>query len=61
LMRTAIAELQTAQRDGKLAGERAGKIEARLARRLKRLERRCAGAPLFGRSQSGNRSIDTTA
>jgi uncharacterized protein len=61
LTRAAIAELQTAQCDGKLAGERAGKIEARLARRFKRLERRCAGAPLFGRSQSGNRSIDTTA
>jgi len=59
LMHAAIAELQAAQRDGKFAMDRGGKIEARLARRLMRLERRCAGAPLFGRSRSGNRSIDT--
>jgi len=45
LIRAAIAELHAAQRDGKLTKERAGKIEARLARRLKRLERRCAGVP----------------
>jgi len=45
LIRTAIAELQAAQRNGKFARDRAGKIEARLARRLTRLERRSAGAP----------------
>jgi uncharacterized protein YprB with RNaseH-like and TPR domain len=46
LIRAAIAELQTAQRDGKLAKDRAGKIEARLIRRLTRLERRCTGTSL---------------
>lgn len=61
LIRVAIAEFQAAQRDGKLARDRACKIESRLARRLSRLERRCAGALPFGRSQSGNRSVDTTA
>jgi uncharacterized protein YprB with RNaseH-like and TPR domain len=45
LIRTAIAESHAAQRNGKLAQDRVGKIEARLARRLTRLERRCAGAP----------------
>jgi uncharacterized protein len=45
LIRAAISELQAAQRDGKFATDRAGKVEARLARRLTRLERRCAGAP----------------
>jgi hypothetical protein len=38
----AIAELQGAQRDGGIAAARAVKIETRLARRLLRLERRCA-------------------
>jgi len=61
IMRAAIGELQAAQRDGKIVKDRADKIEARLARRLIRLKRRCAGAPLLGHSQSGNRSIDTTA
>jgi uncharacterized protein YprB with RNaseH-like and TPR domain len=42
LIRAAIAELQQAQRDGKLAKDRAGKIDARLVRRLARLHRRCA-------------------
>jgi uncharacterized protein YprB with RNaseH-like and TPR domain len=45
LTRAAIAELQAAQHDGKLAKDRADKIEVRLARRLTRLERRSAGAP----------------
>jgi uncharacterized protein YprB with RNaseH-like and TPR domain len=45
LIRAAIDELQEAHRDRKLAKDRAGKIEARLARRLTRLERRCTGAP----------------
>jgi len=38
----AIAELRSAQRDGGIAAARAVKIETRLARRLLRLERRCA-------------------
>ena len=43
LIRAAISELRVAQRAGKLAKDRASKMEARLARRLTRLERRCAG------------------
>jgi uncharacterized protein YprB with RNaseH-like and TPR domain len=42
LISHAIAELQSAQRDGGIAAARAAKIEARLARRLLRLERRRA-------------------
>jgi len=42
----AIAELRSAQRDGRIATVRAAKIEARLARRLLRLERRCAIATM---------------
>jgi uncharacterized protein len=42
----AIAELRSAQRDGGIAAARAHKIEARLARRLARLERRSATASL---------------
>jgi uncharacterized protein YprB with RNaseH-like and TPR domain len=45
LIRAAITELQAAERDGKIAGDRAGKIEARLARRFVRLKRRCGSAP----------------
>jgi uncharacterized protein YprB with RNaseH-like and TPR domain len=41
LIRAAIAESRAAHHGGNLARERAGKIEARLARRLERLERRC--------------------
>jgi uncharacterized protein YprB with RNaseH-like and TPR domain len=37
----AITELRSVQRDGGIAAARAHKIEARLARRLLRLERRC--------------------
>jgi len=46
LVRAATSELQTAQRDGKIAKDRAGKIGASLARRLMRLERRSADATL---------------
>jgi uncharacterized protein YprB with RNaseH-like and TPR domain len=42
LTRGAIAELRAAQHDGKLARDRGSRIEARLTRRLTRLERRCA-------------------
>jgi len=38
----AIAELRCAHRDGGISAGRAHKIEERLARRLVRLERRCA-------------------
>jgi uncharacterized protein YprB with RNaseH-like and TPR domain len=41
----AIAELQSAQRDGGIPTERGRKIEARLARRFDRLERRCRTMP----------------
>jgi hypothetical protein len=61
LMRVAIAELQNARHAAQFASERGRKIEARLIRRLMRLERRCAGAPLFGRTRSRNRSVGTTA
>jgi uncharacterized protein YprB with RNaseH-like and TPR domain len=40
----AIAELRTAQRDGRIAAARAQKIEERLNRRLLRLERRSANS-----------------
>ena len=51
LIRGAVSELKAAKHNGILATNRAGKIESRLARRLARLERRCAGAPPFGRAQ----------
>jgi uncharacterized protein YprB with RNaseH-like and TPR domain len=38
----AIAKIRSAQTEGGIAGARANKIEARLARRLARLDRRCA-------------------
>ena len=44
LISHAIAELRSAQRDGGIAVARACKIEARLSRRLARLERRSASA-----------------
>jgi len=46
LMRAAIVELYEAQREGKIAKDRAGKFEARLNRRLMRLGRRCADTSL---------------
>ena len=61
LIRAALAELRTAQRAGKLAHDRAGRIESRLARRFARLERRCAGGSLLGSSTDGNSSLNTTA
>jgi len=44
LIRAAIAELRAAPHDRKIAGDRARNKEARLARRLTRLERLCAAA-----------------
>jgi uncharacterized protein YprB with RNaseH-like and TPR domain len=58
LVRAAIAEWQDAQREGRFTKECAGKIEARLARRFKRLERRCAGTSLLGPLQVANRTSD---
>jgi uncharacterized protein YprB with RNaseH-like and TPR domain len=52
LIRAAIAELQAAQPDGMLAHDRARKIDARLARRFTRLERRCASAPLVAQASA---------
>ena len=52
LIRAAIGELQAAQRDGRIAKDRAGEIEARLTRRFSRLERRCAGAPPGARTSA---------
>jgi uncharacterized protein YprB with RNaseH-like and TPR domain len=43
LIRPAIAELWRAQSNREISRDRAGKIETRLARRLTRLEHRCAG------------------
>jgi uncharacterized protein YprB with RNaseH-like and TPR domain len=47
LIRAAITELQEAHRAGRINVERAGKIEARLTRRLTRLERRSAETSLL--------------
>ncbi len=61
LIRAALAELRAAQRAGKLARDRAGRIESCLARRAARLERRCASGSVLGASSEGNRSLNTTA
>jgi len=53
-----IAELRDAVTSGKLTRERAARVEARLARRLSRLERRCARASLFGHSQARNQTVN---
>jgi uncharacterized protein len=58
LIRPAIDELQEAQRAGRFTKECGGKIEERLARRLMRLERRCAGTSLLGSVQGANRRSD---
>ena len=52
LIRASIAELQTAQRNSRLPEDRAIRIEARLARRLTRLERRCAASPLVAQASA---------
>jgi uncharacterized protein len=61
IVRAAITELHAAQRAGRFTRGRAAKLQARLARRLARLERRCAEAPLLRRLPAGKRSIDKTA
>src|ERR1700730_12616226 len=50
----AIAELRRARRYGGIAAARAQKIETRLARRLLRLERRCAAGTMPELIQAGN-------
>jgi DNA repair ATPase RecN len=54
LICTAIAELRDAQSVGRVEPSRATKIEARLARRLLRLERRCAIGTAPELLRSGN-------
>jgi uncharacterized protein len=56
-IRAAIAQLIEAQREGKIARDRAGKIERRLARRLKRLERRSANPSLVNPLLVPNRTF----
>jgi uncharacterized protein YprB with RNaseH-like and TPR domain len=58
LIRAAISELQYALRDEKLATDRVGKMDIRLARRLMRLERRCAGTSLFCPLRAAKRTSD---
>jgi hypothetical protein len=54
LIRTAIADLRNAQSFGGIEPARASKIEARLARRLLRLERRCAIGTTHELLRAGN-------
>jgi hypothetical protein len=49
LILAARTELQQAQRDKIIASDRADRIEVRLARRVQRLEKRCADLPLLPR------------
>jgi hypothetical protein len=58
LIRAAVAELNAAQGDGKLAKDRGGKIQARLSRRLTRLKRRCAGKSFVSSLEDANRTFD---
>jgi uncharacterized protein YprB with RNaseH-like and TPR domain/predicted nucleic acid-binding protein len=58
LIRAAIDELQNAQSEGKFTKECGGKMEKRLARRLTRLERRCASTSFLGPLQDENRALD---
>jgi uncharacterized protein YprB with RNaseH-like and TPR domain len=51
LIRAALAELQAARRAGTISREYDSSVRERFNRRLERLERRCATAQLFGRSQ----------
>jgi hypothetical protein len=41
-----------AQREGKIARDRASKIEARLVRRITRLQRRCEGVSLVAQASA---------
>jgi len=51
LIRAALAELQAARRAGIISREYDSSVRERFNRRLERLDRRCATAQLFGRSQ----------
>jgi uncharacterized protein len=63
LTHVALRELLAGRREGKLPKDRATKIEARLTRRLTRLNRRCNLDPELDRptSQNRNRSLNTLA
>jgi uncharacterized protein YprB with RNaseH-like and TPR domain len=53
LIQAALAELQAvAQREGKIPKDRASKIEARLVRRITRLQRRCEGVSLVAQASA---------
>jgi len=58
LVRAAIGELRAAQRDRKLPEDRANKIQARLARRLARLDRCCARKSSLGLLHAANEAFD---
>jgi uncharacterized protein YprB with RNaseH-like and TPR domain len=57
LMRAAIGELHEALRAGRFAKECAGKIEARLTRRLTRLKRRSASISSLTPMRAANRAV----
>lgn len=61
LIRAAIAELHRARQERILASDRAAMVEARLARRLARLDRRCQGTPLLNPAESPKRLTSKTA
>jgi len=61
LIRSAMTELQAARRAGTITKEYEARMRARFARRLDRLEHRCAAAPLFKRVPARSRLIGTTA
>jgi uncharacterized protein YprB with RNaseH-like and TPR domain len=57
LIRAAIGELQEAHRAGRFTKDCAGKIEARLTRRLMRLQRRCADPSLLSPMRAAIRRV----
>ena len=61
LVRSAIAELQTARGSGTITKAYEMRTYARLARRMERLERRCSPASLFGRSTTASRRAQEAA
>jgi uncharacterized protein YprB with RNaseH-like and TPR domain len=58
LVREAIAELHEARRLGSFTGNRANKLESRLAHRIARLERRCSEKTKIDLLQAGNSSLN---
>jgi ElaB/YqjD/DUF883 family membrane-anchored ribosome-binding protein len=61
LVLAALSELQEAQRDAILAGDRLEKIRTRLDRRLQRLRQRCGKTPARGRTRTGKPMAGTIA